>query len=80
MYPKLVEDRDRLPVLLQMASDYAASVFESLDSAPVAAPPSALAPATLSATGIGTEHALQLFNSSIAPGRQSQWRRPPGVV
>ena len=67
MYPKLVEDRDRLPVLLQMASDYAASVFESLDSAPVAAPPSALAPATLSATGIGTEHALQLFNSSIAP-------------
>ena len=44
MYPKLAEDCDRLPALLQMASDYAASVVEGLDSAPVAAPPSVLDP------------------------------------
>ncbi len=67
MYSRLAEDRDRLPALLETASAYATSVFEGLDSAPVAVPPTVLAPSTLSVTGIGTERALQLFKSSIAP-------------
>lgn len=67
MYSRLAVDRDRLPVLLEAASVYASSIVEGLDSAPVAVPPTALEPSTLSAAGIGAERALQLFKTSIAP-------------
>ncbi len=63
----LLRDRDRLPDLLAAASAYAAEELGELDAAPVARPPSVLPHSELTATGIGAEAALRLFQSGVGP-------------
>jgi hypothetical protein len=67
MYPKLVDDRERLPALLATVSAYAAGVLEHLDAAPVVVVPRTHTATILAPSGIGAEGALQRFNDLVAP-------------
>jgi len=67
MDPRLSEDRDRLPALLEAVSAYAASYLDQVGTARVAVPPADVPPSTLAATGLGAERAFEQFKTCVAP-------------
>lgn len=66
MYPKLRDDRERLPALLATVSAYAAGVLERLDTAPVVVAPRTHTATILAPSGVGAEGALQHFKDWVA--------------
>ena len=67
MYPKLEEDHDQLPVLMEAVCAHASGVCTKIDSSPVAVKPHQLVLNELPAQGLGAEAVLQLFGNTISP-------------
>jgi len=67
MYPRLKEDHDLLPALMEAVCAHASGVCTNIDSSPVAVKPRQFVLSELPARGIGAEAVLQLFGSSVSP-------------
>lgn len=67
MNPRLRHDRDRLPDLLRLVTDYAAHLVAGVDAAPVAAAPQPIDLAPLTESGLGADAALLSFREHVAP-------------
>ncbi len=67
MYPRLEEDHDQLPALMEAVCAHASGVCTKIDSNPVAVRPHQLVLSELPARGIGAEAVLQLFGNTVSP-------------
>lgn len=68
MDPRLAEDLNSLPDLLDTASKLAAEALAGLDERAAAVPPAAVAPAPLPREGVGARGALDEFTRRWEPG------------